>query len=307
MTQYLLLLRFSEIAIKSKKTRQWLITLLVKNIEHCLNLFEINSYTVVKEYSRIYIFSERILEIQRIISVYVPGIVSSSIGIVVETEFSEITKTITQNIYPKLENKKSFVVRVNRTGTHDFSSMEFAAKIGEFILDYYPHEISVDLHNPEYTLSLDIRGTKTYIFDTFEKGLAGLPAGSQGNVLVLFEGTENDFSTLIQLYKRGVTVHPYLLKPKTNFEGKTLKTLNFIRKLQNLPDDATLTCFDENETVESIIATYTHLGCLGIGLSKELFEVYSSRLPLSLPLFVPLLTDELDENELIPFYSINMS
>ncbi|MHA2308240.1 MAG: hypothetical protein ACXABJ_03095, partial [Candidatus Heimdallarchaeaceae archaeon] len=47
------MIRFSEIAIKSSKTRKWLTQRLVDHIKYVLNLKNIKNFNVINDYSRL--------------------------------------------------------------------------------------------------------------------------------------------------------------------------------------------------------------------------------------------------------------
>ena len=64
--------------------------------------------------------------------------------------------------------------------------MEVSAAIGEKILDAFP-DASVDVHNPEMTLSVEIRD-KIYVYSETLPGPGGMPIGTNGKAMLLLSG-----------------------------------------------------------------------------------------------------------------------
>ena len=199
-----ILIRFSEIGIKSPKTRKWLTQKLISHIEFVLKNNEIEDFVVENKFSRILVFSKHIEEIEPLLINYIPGIASISKVEKCKTDFNEITKLVRLRFLDKIQEYPTFAVKVNRTGKHSFSSVKIAADIGEFILENSEEtELRVNLTKPDYQLLLDIREGVTYIFDQVSKGLGGLPAGCQGKVLTIIDGENEDVANILKIKKRG--------------------------------------------------------------------------------------------------------
>ena len=47
---------------------------------------------------------------------------------------------------------------------------------------------SVDVHNPDVILNIDLRNNATYVFTDVYKGIGGYPAGIAGKGLVMMSG-----------------------------------------------------------------------------------------------------------------------
>jgi thiamine biosynthesis protein ThiI len=297
----IVMIRFSEIAIKSSKTRRWLTQRLVDHIKYVLNLKNIQNFEVINDYSRLFVVSNDSEKISEYIATLIPGTASLSIVYKVNTNLDEIGKIIDVYFKNNIRTSTSFAVRVRRTGDHAFTSVELAAKIGEYIIDSNSDiQLKVNLTNPDYTLHLDVRGTTTYVFDNSKAGLGGLPVGCQGNVLVLVKGEEEDIANIIQLYKRGANTIIYSIETKQNITEEFLESIGKILVLQ--PKTRKLhqnMFFIENELdIQEILELYKKYNCKGISISKSLFSEFSSLLPISIPLFVPHLASEVDRKDL---------
>lgn len=302
------LIRFSEIAIKGAKTRKRFTNILINHLKYVLfNLYNITNFDVKNLYSRILVSSEKIVQVNKIIASCIPGVVSTSIVHKTSTKTENINEIITNHYLDKISKKKAFAVRVKRTGNHTFSSIEFAANIGSFIYDSFPKgKLKVDLTNPEYVLYLDIRGEDTYIFDHKTEGLGGIPAGSQGNVLVLISEEEEDLANILQLYKRGANTLVYSLKSEKEYSESFLQHLQWLIELQpGLKKKEQPIYFPlENSDISNILKFYKYNKCLGIALSAKMFETYTSLFPVKIPLFVPHLVTRKQKGELERILSV---
>lgn len=294
----MVMIRFSEIAIKSSKTRRWLTNQLIEHIKYVLDNHHFNNFQIIKEYSRIFITTKEPKRVCKIISSLVPGIASTSIVYHTSTDLNKIKQIIQIHFSKDIRSSKTFAVKVKRTGKHNFTSIELAAQLGEYILESNSDiQLKVNLSNPDYVLNVEVRDVDTYTFDRIVKGLGGLPTGCQGRALVLVEGTIEDISNIIQLYKRGVSTIIYSLESKNKLTNDFRKKVEYILALQNRLKIKEREIFF-NDTEDEIMMFYTKNKCLAIGISKTLFEKISKIIPLSIPLLVPHLVTEINKEEI---------
>jgi tRNA uracil 4-sulfurtransferase len=100
------------------------------------------------------------------------------------------------------------------------NSYEIACRLGDAINRGVPH-VKVDVRNPEWTLSVEIRD-RAYLYGTTERGPGGLPVGSAGRGLLLLSGGIDSPVAGYMMAKRGVApsavyFHTY---PYTSDEAK---------------------------------------------------------------------------------------
>jgi len=296
-----ILIRFSEIAIKSSKTRRWLTQRLIEHIKYVLKLKNIENFEVVNDYSRLFIEADNPKLVAEYISDLIPGTASLSIVNRCETDIDQIESIIDQSYRDKIRESESFAVRVRRTGEHSFSSVELAAKLGEYIIKSNSDiDLKVDLTNPAYTLHLDVRGKTTYIFDRIIKGLGGLPVGCQGNVLVLINGEEEDIANISQLYKRGANTILYSLRERVKMSDEYISRIEDKLRLQPKINKMQERIFfiKKDLEIEDILEYYKKFDCKSIATSKEVFNEISSKIPVTIPLFVPHLVSSPNEKDL---------
>ncbi|MHA1304887.1 MAG: THUMP domain-containing protein [Candidatus Heimdallarchaeaceae archaeon] len=305
----LLLLRFSEIGIKSQKTRKWLTNELVKHIRYVLEFFGLKEFEIIREYSRIYVKSKELAKVEKIVTSLVPGIRNVSKVFHCPTDINKIKLIIQKQFFKRLRTHSSFAVKVKRIGEHPFSSMELASEIGAYILETNSDVgIKVDLTSPEYTLNLEVRGEDTFIFEERSEGLGGLPVGCQGKVLILNEGTREDLSNVIQMYKRGANTITCFLKPKDEIEQHIFSTIELLSQLQPKIRKKTNTFFfnEKENVVEKILTLYQDTSSQAIVMSNSVFNELSGSIPVNIPIFVPHLVIEPDNEEIEKVISITI-
>jgi len=101
---------------------------------------------------------------------------------------------------------KTFVVRVKRSGKHEYNSTKIEQTVGGYMLAHSSAK-GVDLHNPEVTIRLELINNQLNIITLKHTGLAGFPLGTQGEILSLMSG---GFDSTIASYftmKRGLKTH----------------------------------------------------------------------------------------------------
>lgn len=102
------------------------------------------------------------------------------------------------------------------------NSMQISAEIGGRLLSENKN-ISVDVHNPQFTINIDVRenGT-TLVFNEFFKGAGGMPVGTSGKGLLLISGGIDSPIAGHMIAKRGMSLecihfHSY---PYTNLQAR---------------------------------------------------------------------------------------
>jgi thiamine biosynthesis protein ThiI len=121
----------------------------------------------------------------------------------------DIIEAVLEFSNDKLNDNMTFAIRARRTGKHDFTSMDLAKKLGSSILDKYKdRKLKVDLSKPDIAVHVEVRSKKFYIFTGKEEAVGGLPLGTQGRILGVYEN-KNSFIAWWLMMKRGATVIPY--------------------------------------------------------------------------------------------------
>lgn len=194
------LVRYGEVALKSSSVRARFERLLLSNVRK-----------VVGELGRVYRIPARIVvetgrpqAVSRIVS-RIPGVVSCSPSVRVPSDLQEIALAAVRLAKKSISRGQSFAVRTSREGVHPFTSTEVNRVVGERILRSV-EGCRVDLSNPDREIFIEIRGRDAFIFTRKIGGVGGLPVGSEGKVVCIFDGRLRDARAAFLMMKRGCTV-----------------------------------------------------------------------------------------------------
>lgn len=106
----------------------------------------------------------------------------------------------------KLAGVSTFRVDAKRSDkSFPMKSPELAAAVGGAVLESVPG-ITVDLHNPEATVKVEVRENGAYIHANQEKGAGGLPLRSSGKGLLLLSGGIDSPVAGFMMAKRGLDI-----------------------------------------------------------------------------------------------------
>ena len=106
---------------------------------------------------------------------------------------------------------------------YPMTSVEISKELGGMLLDYTQGKLKVDVHNPSFSIRVDIREFgRALVFGEFIEGANGMPVGTAGKGLLLLSGGIDSPVAGYMMAKRGMTVdclhfHSY---PYTNMQAK---------------------------------------------------------------------------------------
>jgi len=106
---------------------------------------------------------------------------------------------------------------------YPLTSVEISKELGARILSYAKGALKVDVHEPSFTIRVDIRENgQALVFGEFIEGANGMPVGTAGKGLLLLSGGIDSPVAGHMMAKRGMTVeclhfHSY---PYTNMQAK---------------------------------------------------------------------------------------
>ena len=127
---------------------------------------------------------------------------------------------------------KTFKVVTKRSDKNfPIQSMDFSRKIGGVLLKNIDN-ISVDVHNPDLMVNIEIRMDAVYIYFNSVKGIGGYPVGVAGKGLLMLSGGIDSPVAGYMAIKRGVRLECIYFEspPHTSIEAKN-KVLELARKL----------------------------------------------------------------------------
>jgi len=209
----LILIKYGELTTKGEN-RDIFINLLAKNIK---NILKDHNIKIIKNNVRMYIECDDIDKcIQKLKKVF--GIH----GIVKAYKVDKDNESILSKALEIMNNKKgTFKVDTNRADKKfPISSMEFNNVVGTHVLKNT--NLTVDVHNPDTTLYIEIRGEGVYIYTDILSGIGGYPVGTQGKCLLMLSGGIDSPVAAYLALKRGIDVDCMYFEapPHTSPEAK---------------------------------------------------------------------------------------
>ena len=199
----LILARYGEIILKGLN-RPVFEDALIKNIKGALR--HVGEVNIHKAQANIYIEpaddekTDEMVEILR----HVFGVVTIIVAYEVEKDLKAIQASCVELFEKELSAAKVFKVEAKRADKRfPLKSPEICAEVGGYILEHYSN-LSVDVHNPDVTVNVDIREDKAYIHTGRIKGAGGMPAGTNGRAMLLLSGGIDSPVAGYMIAKRGV-------------------------------------------------------------------------------------------------------
>ena len=162
----------------------------------------------------------------------VPGIVSVSPSIRVNSTMDSICSVAVRVASKVLSPSMSFAIRTSRVGKHAFSSKDVNERVGSAILKKV-RGARVDLSAPERKITIEVRGANAYVFTETKEGVGGLPVGTQGKIVALFSGGLNSLVATYLMIKRGCMALPVFPDPRLGSDNRFRKLA--IRAARRLP------------------------------------------------------------------------
>lgn len=181
---------------------------LIKNIKRRLK--DLGAFTVRKAQSAIYIepadelfdFDEAL---QRISLIF--GIVGFSRACVCEKSAEDIFTKAVPYLKETLEAASTFKVEAKRSDKRfPLTSPEICRELGGILLANYPH-LTVDVHNPDITVYVEIRDFAAYVHAKQLPGAGGLPVGTAGTATILISGGIDSPVAAWTMAKRGLRLN----------------------------------------------------------------------------------------------------
>ena len=189
---------------------------------------------------------------------YIFGIHEINLGYKLE---NNKLKNIEKNLIDLIKDKefKTFKVETKRSyKNYNMTSMEVSKYLGGVALKNKDN-ISVDVHNPEVTINVEIRSDSAYIYFDKISGIGGYPVGSLGKgMLMLSGGIDSPVSGYLAL-KRGVRIEAVYFEspPHTSLAAKN-KVIELARILTNYSGYIKLHIINFTDIQEAIYKNIPH-------------------------------------------------
>ncbi len=123
-----------------------------------------------------------------------------------EKNLDAIFEAVEAYLGEDLDCAKSFKVESKRSDkAFPMTSIAISQEIGGRIAEAHP-DLLVDVHNPEYTVYVEVRDLAAYVHGPAEPGAGGLPTGVGGRAMCLLSGGIDSPVAAYMMAKRGMEI-----------------------------------------------------------------------------------------------------
>ena len=244
-----------------------------------------------------------------------------------EKDLDAIFNAIENYLGEDLDCAKSFKVESKRSDKRfPMTSIQLSQEIGGRLAEAHP-DVAVDVHNPEYTVFVEVRDLAAYVHGPAEPGAGGLPTGVGGRAMILLSGGIDSPVAAYMIAKRGVEIeavhffsYPYtsqLAKDKvvelarlvTKYSGKmTVNVVGFTEIQEAIRDNCPeefFTLIMRRFMMEISQRIAKHDGCGALITGENLGQVASQTMEamavtgavVDIPIFMPLVG--MDKEEIV--------
>ncbi len=236
------LIKYGEIGVKGKN-RYLFEDALVRQIRYALKKTD-GEFEVTKENGRIYATAVSDFDFDEAVEALktVFGIIGICPVVQIEDNgFDNLADTVIKYFVSAYPDKHfSFKVNARRARkNYPMDSMEINMEMGGRLLDAFP-ELSVDVHNPDVLLQIEIRN-KINIYSTEIPGPGGMPVGTAGKAMLLLSGGIDSPVAGYMVAKRGVELEAtYFHAPPYTSERAKQKVIDLAKLVAKYSGPITL-------------------------------------------------------------------
>lgn len=266
--QEVLLIKNGELALKGLN-RGTFEAVLMKNLRRAVRPF--GQFELRKAQSAIYI-EPRDTAVEwdevadRVAKVF--GISAFSRARVVEKELEAIQSAAAEYLEEPLRAVRTFKVEAKRADKRfPLTSPQLCAAVGGYLLSRYPH-LSVDVHQPEFTVWIEVRESAAYIHGPQRDGAGGMPVGTGGKAGLLISGGIDSPVAAWMMAKRGVELTAvHFASPPYTSERAEQKVISLLRKVSEYAGHISL-----------LVVPFTHIQEeIGRACPEDLFTIIMRR------------------------------
>ncbi len=150
------------------------------------------------------------------------GVVKLSRAVACEKDKDAIARQAIEYLRDDMLRAKSFKVESKRSDkSFPLTSIELSQYVGGELAEAYP-DCTVDVHDPELTVVLEVRDLAAYVHAQPVNGAGGMPVGSNGVAVTLLSGGIDSPVSSYMIAKRGVRLIPvhFFSFPYTSQQAK---------------------------------------------------------------------------------------
>lgn len=239
----IILCKYGEIALKGLNKSSFESTL-VKNVKRRLRRF--GKFDYWRSQSTLYISPlEDSIDMDEVLEAVgkIFGIVKMYKALEVEKTMEAILGDTLDYLADALEDAQTFKVEAKRADKKfPHKSPEICAELGHVILEKFPH-LSVDVHEPDVTVFVEIREKHTFVNAMKFDGAGGLPIGTSGRGMLLLSGGIDSPVAGYMLAKRGMQIQAiHFEAPPYTSERARLKVEKLAEEISEYCGDIAFHC-----------------------------------------------------------------
>lgn len=249
-----ILVKNGELALKGLN-RSTFEDILVKNMKRRL-IHSVGKFTFTKSQSTIIVEpSEDDLDFEKAVEVIgkVFGIAGFSRAALAEKDLDDIKNVALSYLGDDLRSVKTFKVNAKRSDKKfPLTSPELCREVGAHLLRNIP-SLKVDVHNPDITVTVEVRDKHVFVHGNQIKGAGGMPVGSAGRVALLVSGGIDSPVAGWMMAKRGLqlTAIHFAAPPYTSkrAEMKVRELVSIVSKYSGRVNFAVVNFTEIQETI----------------------------------------------------------
>jgi len=201
----LILLKSGEIALKGLN-RASFEDMLIRNAKRALN--GIGEFKFTKAQSTFFVQPKSGCDLDKAVKALskVFGIAALCRAGIVPKDFMAIKTAAAEYTKDALDAAGTFKVSSKRADKKFFpATPQLCSELGGYLLERFPH-LTVDVHNPDVTVTVEVRDFAAYIHTGQIQGAGGIPVGSGGNAALLLSGGIDSPVAGYMMAKRGLKI-----------------------------------------------------------------------------------------------------
>lgn len=249
----IVLIKVGEIVLKGLNRKSFE-SMLIKNIKHALSGGD--ECKITSAQSTIYVepcYDDADIDdiCSRIEKVF--GIVAFHKAAVAEKTMESITQVALKYLEDYLYGVKTFKVEAKRSDKQfPLNSPQICRELGGSILQKFNH-LTVDVHNPQVQVTVEVRDFGAYIHAGVIKGAGGVPVGSSGNGTILISGGIDSPVAAWMMAKRGLKLNAvHFASPPYTSKRAEDKVVRLLQKVSAYAGNITMYTVPFTEIQEQI-------------------------------------------------------
>ncbi|MBO5577097.1 MAG: tRNA 4-thiouridine(8) synthase ThiI [Ruminococcus sp.] len=249
----IILCKYGEIALKglNKSTFE---SMMMKSIRRRLKKF--GDIRITKAQSTVYVEPmDESIDVDEVVDRLskIFGIIKLCRCCVVEKTMESILNDSIEYITEDMLAARTFKVEAKRSDKlFPYKSPEICTELGAKLLNTFPH-LTVDVHQPDVTVTVEVREHNAFIHAASINGAGGIPVGSSGKALLLLSGGIDSPVAGYMMAKRGAVIDAvHFEAPPYTSERAKLKVEKLAKIITDYCGDIRFHCVPFTEIQETL-------------------------------------------------------